>query len=172
VKDSNKEEKLGKLPLRERITEIRKRTEQEPESMISEEEIGKFNNMLQAWKKLAPNDPFLTRITPLRFGAVALDLYLRISLLSEFITGLIEETQEEIKRHKREIDTYTRLLKAFKKMLYGERNQLSIHPQNASSDPHLSSNKVGSLGHPHHEPAGAPESGPQFYPNSGFKPII
>lgn len=114
---------LKKVPLRKRITEIRKRTEQEPESIISEEEIGKFNNMLQAWKKLVPNDPFLTRIDPLHFGAVALDLYLRISLLSEFITGLIEETEEEIEQHKREIEKYTKFLKAFKKMLYGEKTQ-------------------------------------------------
>ena len=92
-----------KTPLRIRITEIRKRTEQQPEVIISEEEIGEFNNMLQAWKKLVPNDPFLARITPLEYGAVTLDLYLRMVLISEFVTGIIQETEEEIKRHEKEI---------------------------------------------------------------------
>ena len=112
-----------KMPLKERIAKIRKRTEQEPDAIISEEEIKEFNDYAQAWKELLPKDPFLARITPLEYGAVTLDLYLRISLIAELVTGLIEETQEEIEQHKREIDKYTKFLKAFKKMLYGEKTQ-------------------------------------------------
>jgi len=112
-----------KMPLRKQITEIRERAEQEPEAIISEEEIKSFNATLQLFEELVPEDPFLMRITPLRFGAVTLDLYLRISLIAEFLTGIIEGCEEEIERYKKEIDKYTKLLKAFKTMLYGEKNQ-------------------------------------------------
>ena len=116
--------KKGKgAPLRKRITEIRRRAEQEPETIISEEEIKKFNDLLQGWKKLVPKEPFLERITPLRYGAVVLDLYLRLTLISEFVTGLVEEAEEEVKKHKREIDEYTKFVKIFRKMLYGEKSQ-------------------------------------------------
>ena len=75
-----------KMPLKKRITEIRKRAEQEPEAIISEEEVEKFNNLLQVWRTMLPKDPFLMKITPLRYGAVTLDLYLRISLIGELLT--------------------------------------------------------------------------------------
>lgn len=115
--------KKGKgTPLRKRIAEIRRRIEQEPEAMVSEEEIRKFNDILQTWKEI-PGQPFIERITPLRYGAVVLDLYLRLSLISELVTSVIEEAEEEVKKHKREIDEYTKFVKIFRKMLYGEKSQ-------------------------------------------------
>ncbi len=52
-----------------------------------------------------------------------LDLYLRLTLISEFVTGLVEGTEEEIERHKKEIDECTKFVKVFRKMLYGEKSQ-------------------------------------------------
>ncbi|MCD6232662.1 hypothetical protein J7K28_08645 [Candidatus Aerophobetes bacterium] len=68
------------------------------------------------WRESLPEDSFLVRITPLKYGAVILDLYLRISLIAELITGIIEDGESEIKQDKIEIDKKSKLIKGFKKI--------------------------------------------------------
>ena len=89
------------MPLRKRIAEIRERVERESEAILSEEEMKQFNEELQMWRESLPEDSFLVRITPLKYGAVMLDLYLRISLIAELITRIIEDGGSEIKKDKR-----------------------------------------------------------------------
>lgn len=103
------------MPLRKRIAEIRERVERESEAILSEEEMKQFNEELQMWRESLPEDSFLVRITPLKYGAVMLDLYLRISLIAELITRIIEDGGSEIKQDKIEIDKKSKLIKGFKK---------------------------------------------------------